>query len=58
MLQGMFLVSVGALSVVEGDCPWSLSGKRAHYWMTLKGHSEGAINLQMNTFATFHRGEE
>ena len=49
---------MGAATVVDGDCPWSLSRKRAHYGMTLKGHLEGAINLQMNMSATFHEGSK
>lgn len=53
-----FLVSAGALSVEDGDCPWSLSRKRAHYSVTPKGHLEGAINLQMNMSATFQGGEQ
>ena len=51
-----FFVSVGALCVIDGDCPRSLSRKGAHYSMTLKGHSEGAINLQMNMSASFQGG--
>lgn len=49
---------MGVLSVVGRDCPWSLSGKRAYYSVTLKGHLEGAINLQMNMSATFQEGKQ
>lgn len=44
---------VRVLSVVDGDCPWSLSRKQAHYRMAPTGHLEVAVNLQMNLPVTF-----
>lgn len=62
LLQGFFYVALspcmGVLSVLDEDCPWSLSRKQAHYRMTLKGHLEGAVNLQMNLYVTFQGGTQ